>query len=311
MNWILLVVIAVVFDALVIFIDNYVSDVYFKEKDAVAQKLFYGYVYLIFAAVAFLIVGVDFSLAEPWVYVSFVVAGLLSSIAGIPYYHALELDDSTNLGIFIQLAPVLYLVLGWFWLGQTFDPLQFVAFAVILAAPILIIFTTRKKSRKVRLKAVLFAFLYILISVVGNLLFVKENTRVPELNFVSEMILLFLGKGIANLMIVYLVPRWRKRYRAVMKSSKRKVMRPLAAGSVLVLVKDFAYRLALTLAPSVAIASAASDSAEPIVIFFMGIILTAIWPKFGREKMDRKTVLVHLAATVLVVVGIVMMQNFS
>ena len=55
-------------------------------------------------------------------------------------------------------------------------------------------------------------------------------------------------------------------------------------------------------------ASVASDAVEPIVIFFLGLLLTLIWPKFGREKMDRKTIIVHLVATILVVVGIVLMQ---
>jgi hypothetical protein len=55
-------------------------------------------------------------------------------------------------------------------------------------------------------------------------------------------------------------------------------------------------------------ASAASDSVTPVVIFFMGIVLTLIWPKFGREKLNRKNVLVHLVATMLVVIGIVLLQ---
>ena len=63
------------------------------------------------------------------------------------------------------------------------------------------------------------------------------------------------------------------------------------------------------MAPSVALASAASDSTTPIMIFFMGIVLTILWPNFGREKLNRKSVLVHLIATVLVVAGIILIQN--
>jgi hypothetical protein len=73
--------------------------------------------------------------------------------------------------------------------------------------------------------------------------------------------------------------------------------------------KDFTYRAALFMAPSVAVASAASDSSTPIVIFFMGILLTLIWPEFGREKLNRKSIIVHLIATILVVVGIVLIQT--
>ena len=42
MNWILILAIAVVSDALRIFVDNYISDVYFKERGAVSQKIISG-----------------------------------------------------------------------------------------------------------------------------------------------------------------------------------------------------------------------------------------------------------------------------
>ena len=86
------------------------------------------------------------------------------------------------------------------------------------------------------------------------------------------------------------------------------MLRPLSINCLVRVVQQFAYRGALIAAPTVAIASVASDSAEPIVIFFMGLLLTLIWPKFGREKLQRKTVLVHLIATILVVVGIILLQ---
>ena len=93
-----------------------------------------------------------------------------------------------------------------------------------------------------------------------------------------------------------------------MNQSKRKVVRPMLVNSILGVVADFTYRTALATAPAVALASAISDSSEPIVIFFMGIILTLIWPKFGREKLNKKTVLVHLIATILVVIGVAILQ---
>jgi len=235
-----------------------------------------------------------------------VLSGVLSSVAGIPYYRALELDDSTNIGIFTQLAPVLYLILGWFFLGDVFSPLQLVAFAIILTAPMLIVMTTKKRSRKIKIRAVLYAFLYVLIAVVGNLFFVEVSDG--SMSFVDEIALMMFGKGIAGTLIVLGYSRWRKRFVTVMKQSRRKVLRPLSVNFGLGIVKEFSYRGALVTAPAVALASVASDSVEPIVIFFLGLLLTLIWPKFGREKLDRKTVIVHLIATALVVVGVILLQ---
>jgi len=218
----------------------------------------------------------------------------------------LEIDDSVNLGIFIQLAPILYLVLGWIFLGEEFSPFQLIVFAVILAAPLLIVMTARKRSRQTKVRAVVYALAYVFIAVVGNLVFVMANEKSPS--FISSIAFLTLGKAIGNIAIVWARPKWHRRFYKVLKSSKFKVLGPMATNYFVSLGKDFAYRGAMVAAPTVAVASAASDSTEPILIFFMGILLTLIWPKFGREKLDKKSIVVHLLATVLVVIGVVLLQ---
>ena len=307
MSWLILVVIATILDSTRIFIDNYSSDVYFKDRNAVSQKLFYGCATTITGIIILLVTQFDFASVELTTILCLALAGVCSAIGGIPYYKALELDDSTNIGIFTQLAPVLYLILGWFLLDETFSPLQLIAFAIVVSAPFLIIFTSKKRSRKIKIRAVFYAFLYVLIAVAGNIIFVKTNSA-SNLNSLSEMSILFVFRGIANTLIVYCYPKWRRRFLTVFHQSHGKVLRPLISNHIIGTLKDFAYRGALITAPTVAIASATSDSAEPIVIFFMGLLLTLIWPKFGREKLDKKTVTVHLIATILIVAGIILLQ---
>lgn len=307
MSWLILVLFAVLAGSSHIYIDNYISDFYFKGRHAVSQKLFFAFAFIIVAIILAVISGFDFLNADTKIILVLILSGICTSLAGIPYYKALEIDDSTNLGIFIQVAPVLYLVLGWLFLGESISLLQMAAFIVIMIAPALIVLSTRKRSRKVKLRAIFYAFLYVLISVASNLVFVKENS-VAEVSFLGSMTLVMFGKGVGNLIIMMLKPKWIKRFNDVYKDSRRKVLRPLMGTLGFSLIKDFTYRGALLLAPSVALASAAADSAEPIVIFFMGIVLTLIWPKFGREKLNRKSVIIHFAATVLVVIGVAMLQ---
>ena len=305
-NWILFVVIATLLDSSRIFVDNYSSDVYFRGRGAVSQKLVYGYALIIIPIILSAFLKFDFPPEYAWNYFLFFVTGLLSGLAGIPYFKALELDDSTNIGIFTQLAPILYLILGWIFLDEHFSPFQLLAFVFIIIAPLIIVMTTKKRSRKIKIQAIIYALFYVFIAVIGNLIFVKEN--VPEINFLIEIVFVLLGKGVSDLIIVYTRHRWVKRFKVILKESHGKVLRPLILNSIIGFIKDIFYRLALITAPTVAIASAASDSAEPIVIFFLGILFTLLWPKFGREKLDRKTILVHLVATVFVVIGIVLLQ---
>lgn len=312
MNWLVFVAINVFTDAFRIFLDNYISDYYFKGRNSVSQKLYHGVFYIVFALIVLPLCGAHFD-ATPFVaLLPFVVAGFISGLGGIPYYKALELDDSTNLGIFIQLAPILYLIAGWLFLGETISPLQLIAFVIIISAPLLILFTTRKRSRGVKLRAIAFASLYVLLAVIGNSIFVnfaKSDVAQP-LGFMAEIALFFLGNGIMNLLIVFVRPRLYKRFVTIMRRHPKKMPRLMFANGSLSIVASLTYRLALATAPTMALASAASDSSEPIVIFFMGIILTLVQPKFGREKLNRKSILIHLIASVLVVIGIVLLQSF-
>ena len=309
MSWLILVAIAVLFDVFRIFTDNYISDVYFKGREVASQKMFSAWGKTIVSIIVLFILGFSFTDLPLETIGLLLFAGILLSLAEIPYYLALGIDDSTNLGIFIQLAPVLYLILGWLFLGDTFSPIQLIAIAIILLAPILIVLTSRKRSRKVKLHAVFLAFLYVLIAVIGNLIFVNATGGDSNTHFLAVAITLtILGTGIGDALTMACMPKWRQRYRHVLEKSKRKVLTPLATSLIIGFIKSYAYRAALVAAPAVALASAAADSSEPIVIFFMGLVLTLIWPNFGREKLNRKTVMVHLAATILVVVGIVLMQ---
>lgn len=306
MNWIVLVAIATFSDSLRIFVDNYTSDVYFKGRHAVSTKLFYSIMHIIIFGAVLIATGFNPFATNPIIILMFALSGICASLAGIPYFRALELDDSTNIGIFTQLAPVFYLILGWFFLGDTFSPIQLIAFVIILSAPFIIIATTKRRSRKIKIHAVLYAFLYVFIAVIGNILFVKANDG--SVNFLHEVSLMYFFNGIADFIIISSVRKWRRRFFTVVKKSHKKVFLPMCANVCIGVIKQFSYRGALITAPAVALASVASDSVEPIVIFFLGLLLTLIWPKFGREKLDKKTVLVHLIATALVVVGVILLQ---
>lgn len=309
MNWLIYTAASVLSDSSRIYIDNYISDYYYKGKGAASQKYFYAIAFIVLAIILF-VIGVanpSLSVAPIGALALFFISGLTTSFAGIPYYKVLELDHSTNLGIFVQLAPILYLILGWLFLGDSISFSQLIAFFVILAAPLLIIFSAnRRKGKRVELKAVAFALLYVVMVASANLIFVKQNTA--EIAFIIELAFTFLGKGVGNAVIMACMPKWRKRHKAVVKSSHGKVYRPLVCTFTTCIIKDFAQYSAMIAAPSIALASVVADSSKPVVIFLMGLIVTAIWPKFGREDLSRRSIIVHFVATILIVIGIILLQ---
>ena len=309
MIWLILVLLATFLDSIRIFADNYISDTFFKGKEAASQKYFTMFAEFATAIIMMATTGFNFGNTAPYIFFLIILAGAIYTVSAIPYFKALEIEESTNLGIFIQLAPIMYLVLGWVFLNESFSPYHLIAIPVILLAPLIIVINARKNSRKVKARAVLYAFIYVLFAVVGNLIFIEINgMETNELGFIGGTAFFYIGMGISNTIIMASKPKWRKRFTNVSKKHKAKLYVPMIFSFILNVTRNLAYRYGLVLAPTVAIASAASDSAEPIIIFFLGILLTLIWPKFGREKLDRKTIITHLIATALVVIGIVLLQ---
>ena len=308
MNWMVLVAIYLVVDSLIMFIDNFISDVHFKDHLSTGQKTFTGFAYVLYAVILGLIFRIDLSAFSVWIYFAIIGTGIMLSFASVAYYRALEIEDSTNLSIFTQLSPIFYLVFGWFLLGDKFSPTQLIAFALILMAPLLIVLKSRKNSRKTKLRAIALAAIYVITSVLSGVLFIKISSE-QGVDFGTSMVFFLLGKGLGNLLLVFVIRRkWSKRYYYVIKRSRGKLRPLLAVESLLCIADEFTYRGALIVAPSTALASAASDSLQPIITLMMGIILTLIWPRFGREKMDKKSVAVRLISTALVVVGIIILQ---
>ena len=200
MNWIVVLAIAVISDALRIFIDNYVADIYFKEKDSVAQKIISGLVLPIAGIVTLFFNGFDPTQILPLTIILLMLSGIFSSLAGIPYFKALEIDDSTNIGIFFQFSPILYLFYGWFFTGVPFNFTHLIGALIILSAPFIIVISARKRSRKVKIKAAFYAFISILFYVASGALFVQADSAGP--NLFNEIGLTLIFKGISDVIII-------------------------------------------------------------------------------------------------------------
>ena len=108
MNWLIYTVASVLSDSSRIYIDNYISDYYYKGKGAVSQKYFYAIAFIVLAIILFIVGVANFSLslsvAPIGALALFFISGLTTSFAGIPYYKVLELDRDILVGDMIAVG---------------------------------------------------------------------------------------------------------------------------------------------------------------------------------------------------------------
>ena len=302
--WVILAIVAAVLMALGVFFDNYITDVFFKGKLPQSRKVFSGPGYLIAAGVVAAIFGLQAITVGGALWL--VATGIIFGLSLIPYYIALAKDESTNIALVEQLSPIFYLAWGWWLLHSEVSFLHLVAIAVLMAAPVLIILSSHKRSQKARLKMVGLMLIKVAAGTLANTMIVE---LAPEIDFITMMLYVMIGRGVADLALTVKFKTWRHRFKVVMRRGGLKAWIAIATDFMIWLGQEFVNYTALIIAPAMAMASAITKTLMPISVFLLGVVFTILWPSFGREKLDRKTVMVHLIATVLAVIGIILMQT--
>ena len=302
MLWLILCIIAALTWSFSAFIDNYQTDVIFHGKTPQAMKVLNGPVYIAIAVIASIIMRIQ--LPELWQIGLLLLSGALSSVGALAYYQALENEEATGAAIFYQLQPVLFLVADYFIFGEEISIQQILGFAIILLAPVVIVFSRKRRhSRSLALKAAGLLITYVIFATISAEISTRSSIGI---DYKAVFALYLFGRGATDCLLG-LIPKYRKRHKYVLKHYPKAYVSTVIINQALCAFADFTYRYGLVLGVA-ALASAVTNAAELIMTFVLGIILSIIWPNFGREKLKRHLIVAHLIATILCVIGIIIIQ---
>lgn len=302
MQWIILCILAALFFSIGVFIDNYLADVIFKGKKPQAIKVVDAFLYLILAVA----IAAIFGLKEMPIALIIIalVSGAITSLASLPYYLGLRDEEATSATIFFQITPVLCIIGDFLILNRTITQQQIYGFILVLSAPFIITLARQhKKTRKLELRASLLLLAHAVLYAIGSIVYAKAQQDEPD-----AMTLYFwfiLGRSLFDFIVTIFRPKLRQRVKQVMKATPAKFLIAAVATLALAVAGDFLLRYSYTLTTT-SLATVLSNASELIITFMLGIVLTLIWPKFGREKLNRHIIISHLVAVVLVVIGIIL-----
>ena len=303
MLWLFLCIAVALIWSFSAFIDNYITDVIFKGKKPQSMKIFNGISYLFFALIIPLAFGVK-SIAIDHI-ILLLLSGIASSVASIPYYLALREEESTTAAVFYQLIPVIYLFSDWLIFGEAITSLQLIAFVIILIAPAIIIFTRKRpRSRRIEFNAALLFTLYACISALSGIL----STRIGEkYDFPSVFFYFLVGRGLSDVILFATHSDWQQRMKFIWQRKKWQFLFAEGTNQIICIIAEFLSRYALIIGVA-SLISVTYNVLELIFTFALGIILSIIWPKFGREKLNRHVVIAHFIATILATIGIILIR---
>lgn len=307
MLWLILAIVNAAGYAICGFFDNYITDVIFKAKKQEAVKAYYGVTYIVTAIALALIFGLQSTEMSNVLWL--LLSGVLSSTASIPYYKALKDEETTTASIFLQLTPVIYLIADGLIFGETITPTQLIGFLVVIAAPAVVVAMKKKKrstkqTKGLHLGAAWLFILYVILAAASGVITAHAG---EGLAFTTTFAWFVLGRGIMDLLYYFCNPSWRKRFQYLEKHDGKRLFTTLTIAQVVFLVAEFAGRYALIIGVP-ALVSVVSNALEMVIVFVLGIVLSILIPIFGREKLNRRDVMAHLIATILAVVGIIILQ---
>lgn len=302
MLWLILCILAALTWSFSAFIDNYQTDVIFKGKTPQAMKVVNGPVYIVISIIVAIILKIQFpDITQIGL---LMLSGALSSIGALVYYQALENEEATDAAIFYQLQPVLLLIIDFFIFHENITFQQVLGFIIILLAPIIVILSRKRlKSRHIAMRAGALLVVYVLFATISAEISTRSSVGV---DYKAIFVFYLFGRGLTDCLLG-LIPKYRKRHKYIIKRQPKAYVGTVIINQYLCAFADFTYRYGLILGLT-AVASAITNAAELVITFTLGIILSLIWPNFGREKLQKRLIIAHVIAVILCVVGIFIIQ---
>ena len=309
MTWVIFPILAAFFFTLGNFTNNYIVDTALQRKKPEAIHGTWVICHSLILIGILAVFGVQVLAFDSFDQVLFMLlSGFITSIGAIPWFRALKGDDTFGVTVFGQTSPIIALILGFLFLNEQINSTQLIAFGLVFAAIFIVIFSAKKTKRsKINYKSALLITLACLIWVSADIIFMSAIDPSEPHTFAHGLAWFTIGAIIGILSAHLVFPDWSK----ILKKSifnRPKYTMFLVSSNVSEAIGGVFIKIAIVLAPALSIAFITQRISQLFITFVLGIILSKLWPRFGREKLTRRAITAHFIALILAVAGIIILN---
>ena len=304
MPWFVIPIICALLWSFCDFIDNFLVDHYAKRLNPKAsQGLFIVTGGIVVLGLGLYLGSAIWTAGNLWLPL---LAGAINTFGTVFYWFSLRRSDTTDVTLLMQLSPLLSLCFATLFLGQSISLPQFAGFLLILLAAIVVVLASGAKKLKFNLKTAGQIAAACTIWVVSDVIFVASAGGSEGV--LPNFFWLLVGGIIMNLGLFAVKKSWRRDLRTYLKRGQLggKIFWT-SLDEALWTIAEFLWRYGMIIAP-LAILSVMEGVSRLLITFVLGIVLTLIAPRFGREKLTKKVLAHHAIATVLMVIAIVIIS---
>lgn len=296
MTWIILAITAHFFWAWVNIGDKYI----------VGNRVKNPYVYMV-CLTMFGITGllalpfIDFRIPDFYSLSLLVVGGLFYFFGGLPYIKAMQMEEPTRINVWWNLIPLFSLAIGWLFFKQSLSNTQIIAFVFLLVGAFIASIHASGKQFRFS-KALVLMLISTFAFAIYGVTFV-EATR--QVSFLEGFVLVHIVMVISSFSL-FLSKNFRKDFREEIKKTDKKLAMVFVGVGIIdhfgILLNQWALSL------SAAALVFAFEGSQVLFVFIIATVISVFFPKIIKEEIDRKNIILKLAALVLMIVGILILN---
>ena len=233
-----------------------------------------------------------------------IFSGFLYLTGLIPYFHALEHNETSLVLTLFQLIPIISLFLGFIFLGEILSLNEIFASTLVLLSAIFLSLELNliKIEKRVRFKLRPFVLMFISSSLFAFNILVFKMVAL-ELTFWQTIFWQYFGFFIFSVFVFGLIPAYRRQFISVIKNNSFGSIGLNSMNELIAVGGQFSLHFATLLAP-LAIVSVVADGFPPTFALIIGIAITVIFPNTKLENLDVKILTQKILAIFFMFVGI-------
>ncbi len=297
MNWFLIALIPPALWAATNHIDKYLVSKYFKGAGVGALMVFSSLIgVFLLPIIAFLHPEViSFS------HTSILIAlnGFLYILAVLPYFYALQKDETSICVPLFQLIPVFTYVLAFFVLGETLTNNQLLGGLLVVTGAIGISLDLTN-IKKIKFKKEVFG-LMMLSSLIFALNFLFFKYFAIQSSFWFTSFWEYVGFAVFAFLLMIFVKSYRKQFVTVMKTNRVFVLSLNGLNEIANIIAKLAFNFASLLTPITV--TWIVDGFQPFFVFTYGVFLTLLFPRVVKEDIGRKSLSQKILAILVMFIG--------
>lgn len=297
-GWFLPAIGGVVLYSAVIFVDKYLLEK--RLPDSRGIVIYTSLVSFTIGLMMWVIIGMPIIPFQPSILL--IISGLLVIGSTALYFHVLAEENSSFVQIFFQLIPV-FVIGGAFMLGERLTIFQLAGSLIVIMGTIALAKIDEgpgQNHTNISMRSIWFMLAYDLMWAISVLCVKSASSNITFFQLVSYE---SFGVGVGGLALYLFHKPIQKSFSKLRKSIHPSTMIIIILNEgVLFLfgksLMNYAYTLGSASLVSVV------ESAQILIILFVGFFLSKTWPKIFQENTDNKTFRRKLFYAIFVLIGI-------